>query len=59
MALYNEKETINKMGGSPGLVVMGRGSCSESCEFESRSCKLDGHDIFSHRFVVKNVAMFV
>ena len=24
-----------KLGGSPGLVVMGGDSCSEGCEFES------------------------
>ena len=31
------------MGGSPGLVVMGGGSCSKGCEFKSRHRKLDGH----------------
>ena len=30
-------------GGSPGLVVMGRGSRSEGYGFESRHCILDGH----------------
>ena len=31
------------LGGSPGLVVMGGDSCSESRGFESRHCILDGH----------------
>ena len=44
-------------GGSPGLVVMGRGSCCEGRGFESRHSILDGH--FSHLFVVKIVMMFV
>ena len=35
-------------------MVMGGGSCSEGCGFKSRGCILDGHDIFSHLFVVKN-----
>ena len=30
-------------GGSPGLVVMGRDSCSEGCGFESQYRILDGH----------------
>ena len=30
-------------GGSPGLVVMGRDSCSEGRGFESRHRILDGH----------------
>ena len=33
-------------GGSPGLVVMGGGSCSKGHGFESRFCILDGHDVF-------------
>ena len=41
-------------GGSPGLVVMGGDSCSEGCGYKSRCRTLDGHDIFSHRFIVKN-----
>ena len=45
------------VGGSPGLVVMGRDSRSEGCGFESWHCILDGH--FSQIFVVKNVMMFV
>ena len=45
------------MGGSPGLVVMGRDSHSEGCEFESRHRILDG--LFAHIFVIKNVMMFV
>ena len=44
---------ISSMGGSPGLVVMGRDSCSEGCGFKSRHRILDGH--FSHIFVVKIV----
>ena len=39
-------------------MVMGGDSCSEGCGFESQRHILDGHDIFSHIFVVKNV-MFV
>ena len=46
------------LGGSPGLVVMGGDSCSEGHEFESQHRILDGHDIFSHIFVVK-IVMFV
>ena len=45
------------MGGSPGLVVMGRDSHSEIRGFESPHRILDGY--FSHIFVVKNVIMFV
>ena len=40
-------------GGSPGLVVMGGDSCSIGRGFESWHCILDGHDVFSHSFVVK------
>ena len=32
-------------------MVMGRDSCSEGREFESRHCTLDGY--FSHLFVVQ------
>ena len=39
--------------GSPGLLLMGRDSCSKGREFPSRHCILDGH--FSHLFVVKIV----
>ena len=46
-----------KLGGSPGLVVMGRDSHSEGCGFESQHRILDGH--FLHIFVVKIVMMFV
>ena len=49
------KET-QKVGGSPGLVVMGRDSRSEGRGFESRHRILDGH--FSHIFVVK-IVLFV
>ena len=49
-------QTLAKMGWSPGLVVMGGNSCSESHGFKSQHHILDGH--FSHIFVVKNV-MFV
>ena len=31
------------LGGSPGLVVMGRDSCSKGRGFESQHCILDGH----------------
>ena len=42
------------MGGSPGLVVMGEGSCSEGRGFQSRCRLQDGYlDIFSRWFVVK------
>ena len=34
---------MNNMGGSPGLVVMGGGSCSEGRGFESQHHILDGH----------------
>ena len=43
------------MGGSPGLVVMGGDSCHKGCGFESRSCILDGQNIFSHIVVVRIV----
>ena len=45
-------------GGCPGLVVMGDVSRSKGCGFESRRRILDGHDIFSHWFVVKIVCLF-
>ena len=41
-----------------GLVVMGGDSCSEGHGFESQRRILDGHDIFSHIFVVK-IEVFV
>ena len=41
------------MGGSPGLVVMGRDSSSKGHGFDSRRRILDGH--FSHLFFVKIV----
>ena len=41
------------LGGSPGLVVMGRDSRSKDSGFESRHRILDGLDIFSHIFVEK------
>ena len=47
-----ETQTIGNPG-SPGLVVMGGDSRSEGCGFESQCHILDGHDIFSHIFVVK------
>ena len=40
-------------GRSPGLVVIGGGSCSKDREFESQHVILDGH--FSHLFVLKIV----
>ena len=44
------------LGGSPGLVVMGRDSCSEGRGFESQHHILDRH--FSHIFAVK-IVLFV
>ena len=45
-----------KEDGSPGLVVIGGGSCSKGREFESRHHILEyWMDIFSHIFVVKIV----
>ena len=38
---FNNKLTL--MGGSPGLVVMGKDSHSKGCGFESRHRILDGH----------------
>ena len=43
----------NKQGGSPGLVVMGGDSLAKGRGFESHHHILDGHNIFSHIFVVK------
>ena len=45
---------IEVPGGSPGLVVMGGGSCSKGREFESQHRILDGH-FFTYIFVVKFV----
>ena len=39
-------------------MVMGGVSCSEGRGFKSQRHILDGHDIFSHIFVVK-IVMFV
>ena len=39
-------------------MVMGGDSCSEGRGFESMHRKLDGHNIFSHIFVVR-IVMFV
>ena len=44
------------LGWSPGLEVVGGGSCSECCGFESQHHIPDGH--FAHLFVVK-IVMFV
>ena len=52
------KLKINSEGGSPGLVVMGGDSCSEGRGFQSQRNILDGHNSFSHIFVVK-IEMFV
>ena len=49
------KTILMRLDGSPGLVVMGEDSCSRGHGFESWHCVLDGHDIFSHLFVVKIV----
>ena len=46
-----EEEGQRKVGGSPGLVVMGGNSCSKGCKFEYRHRILDGH--FSHLFQMK------
>ena len=46
------------MGGRPGQVVMGGDSCSEGRGFESWHRILDGHNIFSHIFVVR-IVIFV
>ena len=46
------------MGGSFGLVVMWGDLCSKGRGFESQRRILDGHNIFSDMFVVRNV-MFV
>ena len=43
---------IYRVGGSPGLVVMGGDSCSESHKFEFWPRILDGH-FFTYLFVVK------
>ena len=43
---------------SLGLVVMGDISCLRDCGFESRCRIQDGHDIFSHLFVIK-IVLFV
>ena len=56
-AYYLPEPKQHKMGGSPGLVVMGRDSHSEGRGFDSQHRILDGH--FSHLFVVKIVMMFV
>ena len=45
------------VGGSPGLVVMGRDSRFEGRGFKSQHRILDGH--FSHIFAAKIVVMFV
>ena len=45
-----------RVGGSPGLVVMGRDSRPEGRGFESWHRILDGH--FSHIFVVKLYCLF-
>ena len=45
------KQKIDYSAGSFGLVVIGDGSCSRGCGFESQHCTLDGH--FSHIFFVK------
>ena len=52
----NPESNKSRLGGSPGLVVMGRDSCPKGHRFESRYHILDGH--FSHIFVVK-IVMFV
>ena len=39
-------------------MVMGDDSCSRGHGFESLHCILDGHDVFSHLFVVKLYILF-
>ena len=41
-----KKASNGRVGGSPGLVVMGGGSRSEGRGFEFRCHILDGHEIF-------------
>ena len=48
---------MSKMGGSPGLVVMGRDSCSKDSGFKSQHCMLDGH--FFTYICCKNRNVFV
>ena len=45
-----------KVGGRPGLVVIGGDPCTKGCGFESQHHTLDGH--FSRLFVLK-IVMFV
>ena len=55
----NKKENKEiKQGGSPGLVVMGDGSCSRGHGFEYRRCLLDGHDIFHIDLLKKLYCLF-
>ena len=49
---------MDKLGGSPSQVVMGGDSGSEGRGFESQRHFLDGHNIFSHIFVVRIVMFF-
>ena len=51
----NKAHVKGRSPGSPGLVVMGGYSCSKGRGFESRHCKLDGHNIFLHIVVVRIV----
>ena len=46
LAGYVDLNNFNLEGGRPGLLVMGDYSYSRSPGFESRHCKLHGHDIF-------------
>ena len=41
------QKLIKRLGGSPGLVVMGGDSHSKGCEFKPRHRILDGHNIFT------------
>ena len=45
---------MSKVGGSPGVVVMGGDSYSKGREFKPQHCILDGH-FFTYLFVVKFV----
>ena len=48
-----DQQKFYTQGSSPGLVVMGGGSCYKGPEFKSRNQILDGH--FLHLFFVKIV----
>ena len=47
-------QNVNDLGQEPWSSGYGRRLCSKGRGFESQCHILDGHDIFSHWFVVKN-----